>query len=700
MPTGDGSRRTEGDILYRDAIHLDIPIAPLAEALLDTPEFQRLGGINQLGFVELVYREGTSKRFNHSVGTYHKARQIVLQLERNHKRLGLQPVAEALHARFGKLETGIEALSEIVGLAALLHDVTHMPHGHALEDEFQDLYLKHDDLKSLRLWYLLYSDHSSIAQLFGRSEPWLAGFTNRELRDLIFLILKYRHKVEENRLSDFSSLLLKAVLELESPRKARLVGDSVAAREMLQQLEGLYHTWGPKGAGVFHPFMSDVISNTLCADLIDYSVRDIRNTGLVLAADPKVEQYFVVLRDHLTNELHLTIRMIGEKGPRLDITSTVLDWMSLRYSLAERVYYHKTKVAADVMLAHLLKMVPPPPDNCPYPSSTNPPKFNWRYRADSVLAMRDADLFEYIRNQAILAGNDAAERLLEMIEYRRLYKAAVIIPKYVADEELRIFPALYQKFRDEENPTGASENRAILEKRLNSLFGDSFPHALLFCPSDKMQAKAVETFAEVEAGKVVPLNIGRSALPPPIRQRLESVENSYRYLWKMFLFLHPDDAANEVVSHAVAVDFCSSLNEDFGLHVSLESAKSFFPSGFQTPKELVDAWYQSNQHRIHPELVRALRDLTQVPHSWALQCIGIRNQVEHEDGICEYLHATMVVKMYADSGLPVSGALDRVVEALGSVDAVVVAARKNVGLQRERLTDLPYYGKLKQNGLV
>ena len=286
VPTGDGNRRTESDILYRDAIHLDIPIASLAEAILDTPEFQRLGGINQLGFVELVYREGTSKRFNHSVGTYHKARQIVLQLERNHKRLGLQPLAEALDARFGKLETRIEALSEIVGLAALLHDITHMPHGHALEDEFQDLYLKHDDLKSLRLWYLLYSDHSSIARVFGRLEPWLAGFSNSELRDLIFLILKYRYKVEENRMSDFSNLLLKAVLELESPRSARLVGDSVAAREMLRQLEGLYQTWGPKGAGVFHPFMSDVISNTLCADLIDYSVRDIRNTGLVLAADP------------------------------------------------------------------------------------------------------------------------------------------------------------------------------------------------------------------------------------------------------------------------------------------------------------------------------------------------------------------------------------------------------------------------------
>ena len=114
----------------------------------------------------------------------------------------------------------------------------------------------------------------------------------------------------------------------------------------------------------------------------------------------------------------------------------------------------------------------------------------------------------------------------------------------------------------------------------------------------------------------------------------------------------------------------------------------------------MDGWYRSNQHRIHPELIRALRDLSDVPHSWALQCIGIRDRVKHVDEICEYLHATVVVKIYADNGFPISGSLGQVVEALGSVDAVVVAARKRPGAQRQRQTDLPYYGKLKQKGLV
>ena len=45
--------------------------------LLNTPEFQRLRRIRQLGFSDLVYPGATHSRFAHAVGVYYTARQLI-----------------------------------------------------------------------------------------------------------------------------------------------------------------------------------------------------------------------------------------------------------------------------------------------------------------------------------------------------------------------------------------------------------------------------------------------------------------------------------------------------------------------------------------------------------------------------------------------------------------------------------------------
>ena len=101
--------------LIRDAVHGDIEMTALEVELMDTPEFQRLRGIKQLGTAYLVFPSAVHTRFEHSLGTSWMAHRMLNVLRRS---------AE------------ITADEEnLVRVSALLHDVTHIPFGHTLEDE-------------------------------------------------------------------------------------------------------------------------------------------------------------------------------------------------------------------------------------------------------------------------------------------------------------------------------------------------------------------------------------------------------------------------------------------------------------------------------------------------------------------------------------------------------------------------------------
>lgn len=120
-------------MIVRDPIHGDVELNRLEAAVLDLPDLQRLRGVKQLGTAHLVYPGCLHTRFDHSLGACAAAHRIVLALRRN----GASVPAD---------------LEELIGAAALLHDVTHVPFGHTLEDE-RRLFPRHD--KGRRLGRLL-----------------------------------------------------------------------------------------------------------------------------------------------------------------------------------------------------------------------------------------------------------------------------------------------------------------------------------------------------------------------------------------------------------------------------------------------------------------------------------------------------------------------------------------------------------------
>ena len=103
--------------IIRDPLWNNIAVDPLAMRLVDSPAFQRLRYVRQLGLAFLVYPGATHSRFEHALGTYHLARRALALLEER-----------------GTLGEVARDACSTVRIAALLHDIGHYPFSHALEE--------------------------------------------------------------------------------------------------------------------------------------------------------------------------------------------------------------------------------------------------------------------------------------------------------------------------------------------------------------------------------------------------------------------------------------------------------------------------------------------------------------------------------------------------------------------------------------
>lgn len=200
-------------MVVRDPVHGDIPLTEAEAEALDTPEIQRLRGIKQTGTAYLVYPGCVHTRFDHSLGTMFLAHRI----------------SRCLSDAGWRLSSDEE---QVIALAALIHDVTHVPFGHTLEDE-RHLFPRHD--QGLRLNWLLSGELGRVLQRQGYYEQ------------------------------------VKAILEHKGAS-----GQAGAGKEEVE------------------PWQAQIISSTIDADLLDYLRRDSYFAGLIHNYDDRLFQYFVI----------------------------------------------------------------------------------------------------------------------------------------------------------------------------------------------------------------------------------------------------------------------------------------------------------------------------------------------------------------------------------------------------------------------
>ena len=95
-----------------------VRLSAVAASVVDTPYFQRLRYLNQLGVAHHVYPSATHTRFAHSLGVAHRARELLVTIADRQPELQI---------------TARELL--VIELAGLCHDIGHGPFSHSFEAE-------------------------------------------------------------------------------------------------------------------------------------------------------------------------------------------------------------------------------------------------------------------------------------------------------------------------------------------------------------------------------------------------------------------------------------------------------------------------------------------------------------------------------------------------------------------------------------
>ena len=267
----------------RDPVHGYVFFTGVERVIIDHPIAQRLRHVAQSGMAQMVFPEVRSSRFSHSLGAMHLASQFLASSLTNadgETRAKIEDaMTEALN-ELGPLGTGVttaairdffkgqgmraeSCVSDVcrgtallfeqgLRLAALFHDLGHLPFSHDFEMALDELLRPEppDDLRIL-------AEQEAKLAIHERIGYQLAHHVQRELFGEI-------SEARESKAVEISFLIAEKILGTPAPSASGAVPGSA--------LDGLY--------GWLH----SIIAGELDVDRCDYVLRDTRHYGFEFAS--------------------------------------------------------------------------------------------------------------------------------------------------------------------------------------------------------------------------------------------------------------------------------------------------------------------------------------------------------------------------------------------------------------------------------
>lgn len=279
----------------RDPIHGTLTLDDRERAIVDSPFFQRLRGVRQLGFAELAFPGATHSRYSHALGACHVATRLF----------------DAIAAQQALPETERLRLRAAVRIAVLLHDLGHAPLSHASE---------------------------AILPLRARLQlpAWaMAG--------------------PQGGQASHEDYTLKLVLDssLAELLQRRYAPDGLTPEAIGSLIAGRAAPGGPfftvRGVD-WAPLLRQLVSSELDADRMDYLLRDSFFTGVSYG---RIDLDWIA--SHLTAHLHDGVAELA-LGHRAIFAFE--DFLLSRYHMFLSVYYHRTSICFDRMLRFFYREAP------------------------------------------------------------------------------------------------------------------------------------------------------------------------------------------------------------------------------------------------------------------------------------------------------------------------------------------------------
>jgi HD superfamily phosphohydrolase len=306
----------------KDAIWGMIDLEGSEIVVLDSPPLQRLRRIRQLGLAYLTYPTAGYSRFEHTLGAVNQSERMLRAIARRSE--------EPLRPEIAKA-------ARVVRLAALLHDIGHMPLSHISERYYTDEECTDEEL--LANAKAIQGDLANAFQAF-------PGVNLAECLSVAII-----------GTPSFTSLLRD---------EARYTEEEIARAALA--IAG-------KAADPGQLFVAQIISNVIDADKLDYMFRDSFVTRVPLAVDLERLLYKLMLAK-------VDVRMLPESrgfqvGDQARVLATDVAGDRLAYEVTEakellfsRVYFHhKTRAAERVALRILDRLKMRPAELLPFDDS-------------------------------------------------------------------------------------------------------------------------------------------------------------------------------------------------------------------------------------------------------------------------------------------------------------------------------------------